>query len=99
MLHQYWQNLYLAMLEQELEIICKAKNIKCPCVFKRFLDNGFVIVTGNKEQFIYGEISLITLEKTIKIDKRKFGISVDFMDLCMYQGREFYVSFFQKWSF
>ena len=30
-------NIYLAMLEKELLIICKIKNIKWPILFKRFM--------------------------------------------------------------
>ena len=40
-------NIYMAMLEEELIIICKNKNIKWPRMFKRFID-GFGIMRGNK---------------------------------------------------
>ena len=32
-------NIYMAMLEEELVIICKNKNIKWPIMFKRFIDS------------------------------------------------------------
>ena len=41
-------NIYMAMLEEELKIICKNKNIKWPIMFKRFIDDGFGIMRGNK---------------------------------------------------
>ena len=37
------------MLEEELIIICKNKNIKWPIMFKRFIDDGFGIMRGNKK--------------------------------------------------
>ena len=43
-------NIYMAMLEEELKIICKNKNIKWPIMFKRFIDDGFGIMRGNKKQ-------------------------------------------------
>ena len=36
------------MLE-ELVVICKNKNIKWPIMFKRFIDDGFGIMRGNKK--------------------------------------------------
>ena len=39
----------MAMLEEELLIICKHENIKWPILFKRFRDNGFGIMNGNKK--------------------------------------------------
>ena len=55
----------MAMLEEELIIICKNKNIKWPIMFKRFIDDGFGIVRGNKkdvETWIYD--FLISRKKT-----------------------------------
>jgi deoxyribodipyrimidine photo-lyase len=42
---------YMAMLEEELYIVCKNKNIKWPEMFKRFIDDGFEIIKSNKKQF------------------------------------------------
>ena len=39
----------MAMLEEELIIICKNENIKWPIMFKRFIDDGFGILRGNKK--------------------------------------------------
>ena len=44
------------MLEEELVIVCKNKNVKWPIMFKRFIDDGFGIMRGNKkdvESWIY----------------------------------------------
>ena len=42
-------NIYMAMLEEELYIICIRKNIIWPEMFKRFIDDGFGIIRGNKK--------------------------------------------------
>ena len=34
----------MAMLEEELYIICKKKNIPWPKMFKRFIDDGFGVI-------------------------------------------------------
>jgi len=39
----------MAMLEEELIIICKNKHIKWPLMFKRFIDDGFGIMEGNRK--------------------------------------------------
>ena len=57
-------NIYLAMLEEELVIICKNKNIKWPIMFKRFIDDGFGIMEGNKMMWKRGLMNLITCVKT-----------------------------------
>ena len=45
-------NLYLARLEQELEVICEAKIIRCLNVYERFLDDGIGMFVGGKKEFI-----------------------------------------------
>ena len=42
-------NIFSTMLGDELMIICKNKKIKWPIMFKRFIDNGFGIMKGNKK--------------------------------------------------
>ena len=42
-------NICMAMLEEELVIVCKNNNIKWPIMFKRFIDDGFGIMRGNKK--------------------------------------------------
>ena len=59
-------NIYMAMLEEELKIICKNKNIKWPIMFKRFIDGGFGIMRGNKQKKMLerGLMNLINCAKT-----------------------------------
>ena len=47
-------NIYMAVLEEELYIICKNKNITWPKMFKRFIDDGFGVIKSNKKNFCYG---------------------------------------------
>ena len=42
-------NIYIAMLKEELCIICIRKNITWPEMFKRFIDDGFGIIKSNKK--------------------------------------------------
>ena len=43
------------MVEQALVIICKKKkNIKCPIMFKKFIDDGFGIMRANKKMVEHG---------------------------------------------
>ena len=44
-------NIYMAMLEEELYIICKNKNIIWPEIYKRFIDDGFGVIKSNKKDF------------------------------------------------
>ena len=43
-------NIYMAMLEEELYIVCIRKNIIWPGMFKRFIDDGFGVIKCNKKQ-------------------------------------------------
>jgi len=53
------------MLEEKLIIICKNKNIKWPIMFKRFIDDGFEIMRGNKKNMSQcGLMNLINYVKT-----------------------------------
>ena len=47
-------NLYLAILEQDLEIICSAINIQCASFYKRFIADGFGIFIGTKKHLLHG---------------------------------------------
>ena len=42
-------NIYMAMLEEELIIICKNKHIKWALMLNRFIDDGFGIMEGNRK--------------------------------------------------
>ena len=66
--------------------------LKWPILFKRFIDNGFGVMEGNKFDFEYMVSDFILLQKTITIDKFKIGNEVDFMDLLIYKGDEFFIS-------
>ena len=45
-------NIYMAILEEELNIICIKKNIKRPKMFKRLIDDGFGVIKSNKKEFL-----------------------------------------------
>ena len=83
-------NIYMAMLEEELKTKCKNKNIKWPIMFKRFIDDGFGIMRGNKkdvESWIY---EFNQLRENIFIDKWTFGNHVAYMDLYIFKGNNFF---------
>ena len=43
-------NLYLAMLQEELKTKCvHDKQLKWPVLFQRFIDDGFGIIEGKKQ--------------------------------------------------
>ena len=73
-------NLYLAMLQQELETICKSKNIKCPTFYKRFIDGSVGIFVSTKKEFMTGLNEFNARRKETTIDKWTFGNDVNFMD-------------------
>ena len=76
--------------------------LKWPVLFKRFIDDGFGIMDGNKLDFEYWVSEFNLLRDSITIDKFKFGNEVNFMDLYMYKGNAFSsigkldISVFQK---
>ena len=78
-------NLYLAMLQEELKKKCKHDDkLKWPCLFLRFIDDGFGIMEGTKQDVEYWISQFNNLRKTIKIDKWSFGNHVEYMDLYIY---------------
>ena len=84
-------NIYMARLEQILKDKCKMDpKLKWPCLFKRFIDDGFGIMEGNKSDFEYWITEFNLLRETITIDKFKWGNEVDFMDLNIYKGNDFF---------
>ena len=83
-------NIYMAMLEEELLIICKNKNIKWPVMFKRFIDDGFGIMEGNKKDVETWINEFNILRENIFIDKWSFGNHVAYMDLYIFKGNKFY---------
>ena len=68
------------------------KKLKWPTVFQRFIDDGFGIMEGKKEDVKYWIDQFNSLRKTITIDKWSFGNHVEFMDLYIYKGEKFYTS-------
>ena len=56
-------NIYMAMLEEELHIICIRKGIIWSEMFKRFVDGGFGIIKSNKNKFLDGFMNLTTCLK------------------------------------
>ena len=66
-------NIYMAMLEEELYIVCIQKNIKWPEMFNRFIDDGFGIIKSNKKQISTWVDEFNNLRKNIFIDKWQFG--------------------------
>ena len=83
-------NIYMAMLEEELKTICKNKNIKWPIMFKRFIDDGFGIMRGNKKDVRTWINEFNQLRENIFIDKWTFGNRVAYMDLYIFKGNNFF---------
>ena len=83
-------NIYMAMLEEELKTICKNKNIKWPIMFKRFIDDGFGIIRGNKKDVRTWINEFNQLRENIFIDKWTFGNHVAYMDLYIFKGNNFF---------
>ena len=60
-------NLCLAMLQEELKKKCdNDKKLKWPVLFQRFIDDGFGIINGRKQDVEYWINQFNTLRKTIK---------------------------------
>ena len=84
------QNIYMAMLEEELYNICKKKNIVWPKMCKRFIDDGFGVIKSNKKEFALWVNEFNNLRENIFIDKWQFGNNVAFVDLKIFKGENFY---------
>ena len=100
-------NKFSESLWARLETLLKEKcntdpKLKWPVLFKRFIDDGFGVMDGNKLDFEYWVSEFNLLRDSITIDKFKFGNEVDFMDLYIYKGNDFSlfgkldISVFQK---
>ena len=86
-------NIYMAKLEALQKEKCKTEvKLKWPILFKRFIDDGFGVMEGTKLDFEHWISEFNLLRQTITIDKFKFGNEVDFMDLFIYKGEEFFVN-------
>ena len=96
-------NIYLAKLEKLLLEKCKTdKKLVWPILFRRFIDDGFGITKGNRQDFEYWVSQFNSLRETITIDKYSYGDYVEFMDLFIFKGDnfdtsgKFDISVFQK---
>ena len=84
-------NIYMAMLEIELKKKCNTDpKLIWPVLFKRFIDDGFGITKGVREDVIYWIEQFNKLRKTVQIDKYNWGNSLDYMDLFIYKSDAFY---------
>jgi len=99
-------NMYMAMLENEFKMKCKTDpKLIWLVLFKRFIDDGFGITKGNREDVIYWIEKFNKLSKTVQIDKYNWGNALDYMDLFIYKGDAFhtdgklFVSIHQKETF
>ena len=99
-------NMYMAMLENEFKMKCKTDpKLIWLVLFKRFIDDGFGITKGNREDVIYWIEKYNELRKTVQIDKYNWGNALDYMDLFIYKGDAFhtdgklFVSIHQKETF
>ena len=82
MLLQFWANIYMARLENILKEEYKSDfKLKWSILFRRFVDDGFGVMQGNKSDVDYWVVKFNSLCESITIDKLKFGKSVEFMDL------------------
>ena len=86
-------NIYMAKLEALLKEKRKTDiKLKWPILFKRFIDDGFGVMEGTKLDFEHWVSEFNLLRQTITVDKFKYGNEVDFMDLFIYKGEEFFVN-------
>ena len=84
-------NIYMAMLENELKAkCCSDPKLIWPVLFKRFIDDGFGITKGLRKDVIYWIEKFNELRKTVQIDKYNWGNALDYMDLFIYKGNDFY---------
>ena len=60
-------------------------------LFKRFIDDGFGITLGLRNDVIYWIEKFNELRESIKIDIYNWGNALDYMDLFIYKVYELYV--------
>ena len=85
-------NIYMAMLEKELKAkCCSDPKLIWPVLFKRFIDDGFGITKGLREDVSYWIDKFNELRKTVQIDKYNWGNALDYMDLFIYKSNDFYM--------
>ena len=85
-------NIYMAMLENELKVKCETDSkLIWPLLFKRFIDDGFSITKGVREDVVYWIEKFNELRKTVQIDKYNWGNALEYMDLFTYKSDPFYL--------
>jgi hypothetical protein len=62
----------------------------CPILFLRFIDDGFGIMEGNRNDVLYIVMVINSLVKTITIDKVEIGGHVVLMDLVIFKNNRFW---------
>ena len=73
------------MLENEFNLKCKVDPKQIwPVVFKHFIDDGFGITKGVREDVIYWIQNSMNCKKNVQIDKYNWGNSLDYIDLYIY---------------
>ena len=82
-------NLYLAFLERTLQAKAVESNIMWPILYKRFIDDCFIIYQGNKTNLLKFVDLFNSLVGSITLSLQSFGSSVDFLDLTIYKGKRF----------
>ena len=82
-------NLYLAFLERILAEKADEKGILWPTLYKRFIDDCFIVYEGQKNQLLQFINLFNSLVSSITLSLESFGISANFLDLTIYKGNRF----------
>ena len=82
-------NLYLAFLERILKDKAREANISWPILYKRFIDDCFIIYQGDKTQLLRFISLFNSLVESITLSLESFGSSANFLDLTIYKGKRF----------
>ena len=85
-------NIYMGLLDEEVNNICIKKNIKRPKMFKRFSDDGFGVIKSNKKEFLQWVNEFNNLRENIFQDKWQIGNKVALWTLKSLKGKTFIFS-------
>jgi hypothetical protein len=84
-------NIYLAILEKEIKEDNKFDpKFKWPLLFKRFIDDILGIMDGTVEDVKYFITIFNKYVASIEVQPIKIGNEVDFLDVVIFKGKEFY---------
>jgi hypothetical protein len=84
-------NIYLAILEKEIKEDNKNDPLfKWPIFFKRFIDDILGIMDGSMEDVKYFIKVFNRYVSSIEVQPIKMGSEVDFMDLVIFKGTDFF---------